>query len=149
MASTVEAQTAEEEPKVCPRQSHVTGSAADATSRNLAVNKNIKQFQRLMRSHAWCSKYRCRSSRSGPGFERVLADQRQAETLTSDFKAFPQMVYVRTDLRSRAYISKLVRDVKHDHTCIYSVPLVQEWIFSYKDLHVLKATGGGVSEYNW
>ena len=36
-----------------------------------------------------------------------------------------------------------------DHTCIYSVPLVQEWIFSYKDLSVLKATGGGVSEYNW
>ena len=85
-------------------------------SRNLAVNKNIKQFQRLMRSHAWCSKYRYRSSRSGPGFERVLADQRQAETLTSDFKAFPQMVYVRTDLRSRVYIlfSKLVLDVKHD-----------------------------------
>ena len=82
-------------------------------SRNLAVNKNIKRFQRLMRSHAWCSKYRYRSSRSGPGFELVLADQRQSETLPSDFKAFPQMVYV-TYLRSRAYISKLVRDVKHD-----------------------------------
>ncbi|KAL5483887.1 hypothetical protein EMCRGX_G020306 [Ephydatia muelleri] len=100
MASTVEVQTAEEAKSLSKTESCDWKPVIDLqlpASRNLAVNRNINQFQRLMSGHAWCSNTRhtytpvwrstatfiLRSSLSRSGYrariERVLADQRQAE----------------------------------------------------------------------
>ena len=54
MASTVEAQTAEEAKRLSKTESCDRKPVIDQqmpASRNLAVNRNINQFQRLMRGH--------------------------------------------------------------------------------------------------
>ena len=59
MASTVETQTAEEAKSLSKTESCDRNPVIDLqlpASLNLAVSKNINQFQRLMRGHAWCSK---------------------------------------------------------------------------------------------
>ena len=59
MASTVETQTAEEAKSLSKTESCDRNPVIDLqlpASLNLAVSRNINQFQRLMRGHAWCSK---------------------------------------------------------------------------------------------
>ena len=51
MASTVEAQTAEEAKSLSNSESCDRKPVIDLQSLNLAVNRNINQFQRLMRGH--------------------------------------------------------------------------------------------------
>ena len=51
MASTVEAQTAEEAKILSKTESCDRKPVIDLAVRNLAVNRNINQFQRLMRGH--------------------------------------------------------------------------------------------------
>ena len=61
MASTVEVQTAEEAKSLSKTESCDWKPVIDLqlpASRNLAVNRNINQFQRLMSGHAWCSNTR-------------------------------------------------------------------------------------------